>query len=181
MCGCTSGRPTTCASNRAPACSTVCAPSGWTRLATGRAPSACSSSPGQVPYPVLGHGRARQGSARPYGAMPGKPAPRGKARTIQSRAPGGRRSRTNPPRPPRSALGANASTRSPDSERRQDDAARNIVRTIRSGLSNARLEAVNDKIKTTIKMGYGYRNLDDLIALVMLKCGGLNLQLSGRQ
>ena len=32
MCGCTSGRPTTCASNRAPACSTVCAPSGWTRL-----------------------------------------------------------------------------------------------------------------------------------------------------
>ncbi|BAQ31332.1 putative transposase [Bifidobacterium scardovii JCM 12489 = DSM 13734] len=40
---------------------------------------------------------------------------------------------------------------------------------------------MNDKIKTTIKMGYGYRNLDDLIALVMLKCGGLNLQLSGRQ
>lgn len=30
-------------------------------------------------------------------------------------------------------------------------------------------------------MGYGYRNLDNLIALVMLKCGGLNLQLPGRQ
>ena len=52
-----------------------------------------------------------------------------------------------------------------------------ILRTIRSGLSNARLEAVNNKIKTTIKMGYGYRNLGNLIALVMLKCGGLNLQL----
>lgn len=50
-----------------------------------------------------------------------------------------------------------------------------------SGLSNARLEAVNNRIKTTIKIGYGYRNLDNLIALVMLKCGGLNLQLPGRQ
>lgn len=56
-----------------------------------------------------------------------------------------------------------------------------ILRTIRSGLSNARLEAVNNKIKTTIKMGYGYRNLGNLIALVMLKCGGLNLRLPGRQ
>ena len=56
-----------------------------------------------------------------------------------------------------------------------------ILRTIRSGLSNARLEAVNNKIKTTIKMSHGYRNLDNLIALVMLKCGGLNLQLPGRQ
>lgn len=56
-----------------------------------------------------------------------------------------------------------------------------ILHTIRSGLSNARLEAVNNKIKTTIKMGYGYRNLDNLIALVMFKCGGLNLQLPGRQ
>lgn len=56
-----------------------------------------------------------------------------------------------------------------------------ILRTIRSGLSNARLEAVNNKIKTTIKIGYGYRNLDNLIGLVMLKCGGLNLQLPGRQ
>ena len=56
-----------------------------------------------------------------------------------------------------------------------------ILRTIRSGLSNARLEAINNKIKTTIKMGYGYRNLDNLIALVMLKCGGLDLQLPGRQ
>ncbi|PST45407.1 transposase, partial [Bifidobacterium callitrichos] len=28
---------------------------------------------------------------------------------------------------------------------------------------------------------YGYRNLDNLISLVMLKCGGLDLQLPGRQ
>ena len=56
-----------------------------------------------------------------------------------------------------------------------------ILRTTRAGLSNARLEAVNNKIKTTIKIGYGYRNLDNLIALIMLKCGGLNLRLPGRQ
>ena len=56
-----------------------------------------------------------------------------------------------------------------------------ILRTIRSGLSNARLETVNNKIKTTIKIGYGYRNLDNLIGFVMLKCGELNLQLPGRQ
>ena len=56
-----------------------------------------------------------------------------------------------------------------------------ILRTIRTGLPNARLEAVNNKIKTTIKIGYGYRNLDNLIALVMLKCGRLDLQLPGRQ
>ena len=56
-----------------------------------------------------------------------------------------------------------------------------IVRTIRSGLSNARLEAVNNKIKTTIKIGYGYRSLDNLISLVILKCGELNLQLPVRQ
>ena len=56
-----------------------------------------------------------------------------------------------------------------------------ILRTIRSGLSNARLEAVNNRIKTTIKIGYGYRNLGNRIALVMLKCGGLNLRLPGRQ
>ena len=59
-------------------------------------------------------------------------------------------------------------------EARREDRRRrfDILRTIRSGLSNARLEAVNNKIKTTIKMGYGYRNLGNLIALVMLKCGG---------
>nr|WP_238567663.1 transposase [Bifidobacterium stellenboschense] len=55
-----------------------------------------------------------------------------------------------------------------------------ILRTIHSGLSNARLEAVNNKIKTTIKIGYGYRKLDNLIGLVMPECGGLNLKLPGR-
>ena len=55
-----------------------------------------------------------------------------------------------------------------------------ILDAIRLGLSNARVEATNNKIKLTIRMGYGFRNIDNLIALIMLKCGGYNLELPGR-
>ena len=51
---------------------------------------------------------------------------------------------------------------------------------IKHGLSNARIEAVNNKIKLTIRMGYGFRNIDNLIALVILRCSGVNLPLPGR-
>ena len=47
-------------------------------------------------------------------------------------------------------------------------------------LTNARIEAINNKIKVTIRMGYGYRNIDNLIALVRLKCSDINLTLPGR-
>jgi hypothetical protein len=30
-------------------------------------------------------------------------------------------------------------------------------------------------------MGYGFRNLDNLTSLIILKCAGLNLTLPGRQ
>jgi len=56
-----------------------------------------------------------------------------------------------------------------------------ILSTIKNGLSNARIEAVNNKIKVTIRMGYGFRNIDNLIALVKLKCGGLDIILPGRK
>jgi transposase len=55
-----------------------------------------------------------------------------------------------------------------------------ILSTIKHGLSNARIEAVNNKIKLTIRMGYGFRNIENLIALVMLRCSGVNLPLPGR-
>jgi transposase len=55
-----------------------------------------------------------------------------------------------------------------------------ILSTIKHGLSNALIEAVNNKIKVTIRMGYGYRNIDNLIALVMLKCGDSVVALPGR-
>jgi transposase len=55
-----------------------------------------------------------------------------------------------------------------------------ILVTIKNGLSNARIEAVNNKIKLTIRMGYGFRNIDNMIALIMLRCSKLNLALPGR-
>ncbi len=55
-----------------------------------------------------------------------------------------------------------------------------ILSTIKNELSNARIEAVNNKIKVTIRMGYGFRNIDNLIALVKLKCGGFDISLPGR-
>jgi transposase len=55
-----------------------------------------------------------------------------------------------------------------------------ILGSIRHGLTNARLEAVNTKVKLTIRMGYGFRNVDNLIALVMLRCTSLPIALPGR-
>ena len=55
-----------------------------------------------------------------------------------------------------------------------------ILNSIKYGLTNARIEAINNKIKVTIRMGYGYRNIDNLIALVRLKCGGTEISLPGR-
>ena len=56
-----------------------------------------------------------------------------------------------------------------------------ILSTIKNGLTNARIEAINNKIKVTIRMGYGFRNIDNLIALVRLKCGGFVVNLPGRK
>jgi transposase len=61
--------------------------------------------------------------------------------------------------------------------RRHKDA---ILAAIGNGLSNARIEAVNNKIKVTIRMGYGFRNIDNLIALLMLRCSKLDVALPGR-
>ena len=52
--------------------------------------------------------------------------------------------------------------------RRKDD----IPKTIRPGHSNARLEAFNNKIKATIRMAYGFRHVDNLIAMIKLRCSG---------
>ena len=56
-----------------------------------------------------------------------------------------------------------------------------ILTTIKVGLTNARIEAINNKIKVTISMGYGFRNVDNLIALVSLKCSGDIVTLPGRR
>ena len=57
--------------------------------------------------------------------------------------------------------------------RRRDD----ILRTIRLGYSNARLEAFNNRIKVTIRMAYGFHHVDNLIAMIKLRCSGLPIRL----
>ena len=61
--------------------------------------------------------------------------------------------------------------------RRRRDA---ILRAVELGISNARVEAINNKIKVTQRMAYGFRNVDNLIALVMLRCSDLEVALPGR-
>ena len=52
-----------------------------------------------------------------------------------------------------------------------------ILRTIQLGYSNARLETSDNRIKVTIRMAYGFHHVTNLIALVMLRCGGLDVRL----
>ena len=55
-----------------------------------------------------------------------------------------------------------------------------IVATVAHQISNARVEATNNKIKLTIRMAYGFRNIDNLIAMIYLRCGGRVIYLPGR-
>ena len=42
------------------------------------------------------------------------------------------------------------------------------------GLSNARIEATNNKIKLIIRRAYGFRNMDNMIAMIMLSCSSVH-------
>ena len=43
--------------------------------------------------------------------------------------------------------------------------------------SNARIEAVNNKIKLSIRMAFGFRNIDNMIDMIMLRCSDLEVPL----
>ncbi len=55
-----------------------------------------------------------------------------------------------------------------------------ILATVTHRISNARVEAINNKIKLSIRMAYGFRNIDNLIAMIYLRCGGRSIYLPGR-
>lgn len=55
-----------------------------------------------------------------------------------------------------------------------------IIASARHGLSNARIEATNNKIKLLIRTAYGFKNLDNLFALIMLSCSNVKPTLPGR-
>ena len=50
-----------------------------------------------------------------------------------------------------------------------------ILNTILMQMSNARIEATNTKIKLIIRKAYGFRNLQNLISMVMLVCSDLDI------
>ena len=55
-----------------------------------------------------------------------------------------------------------------------------ILDTVRYGLSNARIEATNNKIKLLIRIAYGFRNIDAMIGLIMLFCSSIEIPWPGR-
>ena len=56
-----------------------------------------------------------------------------------------------------------------------------VLNTIRFGLSNARIEATNNKIKLLLRIAYGFRNIDTMISLVMLFCSSIEIPWPGRK
>ena len=54
--------------------------------------------------------------------------------------------------------------------RRHKDA---IIATVKHELSNARIESTNNKIKVLIRKSYGFRNIQNLIDMIMLVCSNL--------
>ena len=48
-----------------------------------------------------------------------------------------------------------------------------ILATAKHKLSNARIEATNNKIKLIIRRAYGFRNTDNLISMVMMSCSAV--------
>ena len=68
--------------------------------------------------------------------------------------------------------------------RLQADPARkrkaDVIAAVELGIGNGRVEAINNKIKVTVKMGYGFRNTDNLVGLLMLRCSDCRPRLPGR-
>ena len=56
-----------------------------------------------------------------------------------------------------------------------------ILNAIRLGMSNARIEAINNKIKLIIRKAYGFRNIQNMLDMVYLVCSDLRLTLPNRK
>ena len=52
-----------------------------------------------------------------------------------------------------------------------------ILATMEHHLSNAVLEATNRKIKLVVYMAYGFRNIDNMIDMIMLRCSDIDVRL----
>lgn len=56
-----------------------------------------------------------------------------------------------------------------------------ILNTIRLGMSNARIEATNNKIKLILRKAYGFRNIQNMLDMVYLVCSDLKVPLPNRK
>lgn len=56
-----------------------------------------------------------------------------------------------------------------------------ILNTIRLGMSNARIEATNNKIKLIIRKAYGFRNIQNMLDMIYLVCSDLRIPLPNRK
>lgn len=56
-----------------------------------------------------------------------------------------------------------------------------ILNAIRFKMSNARIEATNNKIKLIIRKAYGFRNIGNMLDLIYLVCSDLKVSLPGRE
>lgn len=56
-----------------------------------------------------------------------------------------------------------------------------ILNTIRFGMSNARIESTNNKIKLLIRKAYGFRNIQNMLDMVYLVCSNLTIPLPNRK
>jgi len=55
--------------------------------------------------------------------------------------------------------------------------ATSILNTVRLGLSNGRIEAMNSTVRLLSHRSRGFRRLDSLIALIHLVCGRIHIPL----
>ena len=56
-----------------------------------------------------------------------------------------------------------------------------ILNTVRYGMSNARVEATNNKIKLIIRKAYGFRNIQNMLDMVYLVCSDIRIPLPNRK
>ena len=56
-----------------------------------------------------------------------------------------------------------------------------ILNTIRLSMSNARIEATNNKIKLIVRKAYGFRNIQNMLDMVYLVCSDLKVPLPNRK
>lgn len=56
-----------------------------------------------------------------------------------------------------------------------------ILNTIKTGLSNARIESINNKIKLIIRRAYGFRNINNMMNMIYLVCSSIKIPLPNRE